>query len=99
MCMTSIYEGTPMVIIEAMQCGCIPMVYGTYAAAHDMIDDGVDGFVVPPFNEGLYAEKLSQLMDDEDLRLRMKKNAIASSKRFDIDAILDQWEGLLLNRI
>lgn len=99
MCMTSIYEGTPMVIIEAMQCGCVPMVYGTYAAAHDMIDDGVDGFVVPPFNEGLYAEKLSQLMDDEDLRLRMKKNAIASSKRFDSDAILDQWEGLLLNRI
>lgn len=95
MCMTSIYEGTPMVIIEAMQCGCVPMVYDTYAAAHDMINDGVDGFVVPPFDEKMYAEKLSLLMDDEELRQRMKDCAIESSRRFDSDGILNEWEELI----
>lgn len=95
LCMTSIYEGTPMVIIEAMQCGCVPVVYDTYAAARDMINDGTDGYVIPPFEEKMYTEKLSQLMDDEDLRLRMKADAIESSKRFDSEEIMSQWEELI----
>lgn len=95
MCMTSIYEGTPMVIIEAMQCGCVPMVYDTYAAAHDMINDKTDGYVIPPFDEEMYAMKLACLMDNADAREKMKHNAMKSSRRFDCDAIIDQWEKLL----
>jgi len=97
MCMTSIYEGTPMVIMEAMQFGSIPMVYDTFAAARDMIKNGFDGYVIPPFDEKMYAEKLSELIDNEDLRLIMSKNAIKSSKRFDKDMIIDEWE-VLINR-
>lgn len=95
MCMTSIYEGTPMVIIEAMQCGCVPMVYDTYAAARDMISDGTDGIVVPPFDEEMYAEKLAYLMDNEDVRSRMRLEAVRSSARFERDVIIDQWEHLI----
>lgn len=95
MCMTSIYEGTPMVVIEAMQCRCIPMVYDTFAAAHDMIQDGEDGYVIPPFDEEMYAQKLSYLMENEDLRAKMGANAINSSKRFDLNAIICKWEELL----
>lgn len=95
MCMTSIYEGTPMVVIEAMQCGCVPMVYDTYAAARDMINDGTDGFVIPPFNYQLYAQRLGYLMDNAEAREKMKHNAMKSSRRFDCDAIIDQWEKLL----
>lgn len=95
MCMTSIYEGTPMVIIEAMQCGCIPMVYDTYAAASDMITDGKDGYVIPPFDERMYVSKLSRLMENDGLRDRMKAEGVKSSTRFDIDRIIDQWEKLI----
>ena len=95
MCMTSIYEGTPMVTIEAMQCGCVPMVYDTYAAARDMINDGTDGYVIPPFNDQLYAQRLGYLMDNAEAREKMKHNAMKSSRRFDSDAIIDQWEKLL----
>lgn len=98
MCMTSIYEGTPMVIIEAMQCGCVPMVYDTYAAARDMIKDGIDGYVIPPFDKEMYARKLFQLMGDEDLRSKMQDEAVKSSKRFDRDVIMEQWEELLVNK-
>lgn len=97
MCMTSIYEGTPMVIIEAMQCGCIPIVYDTYAAARDMINNGIDGYVIPPFDEKMYAERLSELMHNEDLRSRMKKAAIKSSDRFDVNKIIGLWEKVLYN--
>lgn len=98
MCMTSISEGTPMVIIEAMQCGCVPVVYGTYAAAHDMINDGKDGYVVKPLDEKDYIKKLAYLMDNDDVRRRMGVEAIRSSRRFDSDAIIDQWEKLIKNR-
>ena len=97
MCMTSIYEGTPMVIIEAMQCGCVPVVYGTYAAARDMINDGVDGYVVKPLDESDYAKKLAYLMDNDDARRMMGAEATMSSHRFDTDGIIDQWEELLNN--
>lgn len=95
MCMTSIYEGTPMVIVEAMQMGCIPIVYDTYTAARDMITDGVDGYVVEPFHKDKYASRLSALMDDAALRSKMSVKAKASVHRFDLERIIDEWEHLL----
>lgn len=95
MCMTSIFEGTPMVIIEAMQCRCVPMVYDTYAAAHDMVHDGSDGYVIPPLDEAMYAERLAHLMDHPDALERMMDCAEESSKRFDSDGIMGEWEELL----
>ena len=95
LCMTSLYEGTPMVIIEAMQCKCVPIVYDTYSAAKDLIADGETGYIIPPFDKQSYAEKLSRLMDDEDLRQQMADKALASTKRFDLDKIIDEWEILI----
>lgn len=95
MCMTSLNEGTPMVIVEAMQCNCVPVVYDTYSAAKDMIDDGKTGFIIPPFDKKEYARKLSLLMDNEDLRQQMDEAAKASTERFEINGIIDQWEKLV----
>lgn len=95
MCMTSLNEGMPMVIAEASQCHCVPMVYDTYSAAKDMIDDGKTGFIIPPFNKKEYARKLSLLMDNEDLRQQMGNAAKASTERFEIEGIIDQWEELI----
>lgn len=95
MCMTSLNEGAPMVIIEAMQCKCVPIVYDTYSAAKDLIADGETGYIIPPFDKHSYAEKLSRLMDDEDLRQQMADKALASTKRFDLDMIIDEWEILI----
>ena len=95
MCMTSLNEGTPMVIIEAMQCKCVPIVYDTYSAAKDLIADGETGYIIPPFDKQSYAEKLSRLMEDEDLRQQMADKALTSTKRFDLDKIIDEWEMLI----
>lgn len=99
LCMTSIYEGTPMVIVEAMQMGCVPVVYGTYAAASDMIYDGKTGFVVKPFDNGLYAERLSSLMENTKLLDDMAEKAKVSAERFSIDYVIDKWESLLKKEI
>ena len=93
-CMTSLFEGTPMVITEAMQYGCVPMAYDTFSAVHDMIDDGNNGFVVEPFDEELYVDKLVLLGSEVDYD-RMAKCAMHSLGKFDSEAVMNKWEQML----
>lgn len=98
LCMTSIYEGTPMVITEAMQHGCVPITYNTFSAANDMISDEHDGFLITPFNSKEYKEKLI-LLTDYNTYKSMSLNAFNATKKFDFNAIIDSWEDMLLKLI
>ncbi len=95
-CMTSIFEGFPMVLTEAMQYGCVPVAYGSFPAVYDIITPGVDGEVVTPFNRKEYVRKLLHLMDEPEYRSRLAANARESVKRFDVENIVDRWEALFV---
>lgn len=93
--MTSRYEGWGMVLTEGMQQGCVPVLYNSYDAAKVIISkSGKDGFLVKPFNRKEFANRLEQLMDNQELRESMAHNAVESVKRFDVSIIADQWEAL-----
>ena len=100
--MTSRYEGLPMILLEAQAYG-IPIVsFKCQCGPADIITDGKDGFLVPEGNVPMMAEKLSMLMSDYQLRAKMGKAAVLSSKRFDEERVMHQWENLfssLLNKI
>lgn len=100
--MTSRYEGLPMILLEAQAYG-IPIVsFKCQCGPADIITDGKDGFLVPEGNVPMMAEKLSMLMSDYQLRAKMGKAAVLSSKRFDEERVMNQWENLfrsLLNKI
>lgn len=100
--MTSRYEGLPMILLEAQAYG-IPIVsFKCQCGPADIITDGKDGFLVPEGNIPMMAEKLSMLMSDYQLRAKMGKAAVLSSKRFDEERVMNQWENLfrsLLNKI
>lgn len=89
--MTSHFEGFCMSLIESLQLGCIPLVFDTFSAVHDIIVDGNNGFIIPPYREDIYADKLYQLMNDSDKRTKMIGNAVASCERFSIEKIGEQW--------
>lgn len=94
-CMTSAYEGFPMVLLEAAAFGCVPVVFNSFAAARDIIDDGENGALVPAFDVDAYAEKLAVLMRDDALRERLAKNALAQiPAKFSPQKIGDAWEKL-----
>ena len=90
-CMTSTYEGYPMVLPEAMQCGTIPFAFNSYAAVTDIIDDGENGVLVTPFSIDEYANKLQQLMYDEPRCIAMSKKAIEKAEEFSVDRIGEKW--------
>lgn len=93
--LTSDFEGFPLVLPEAMCLGVIPVVYDSYAAVRDVIEDGVNG-VILPFHEKEYdakeaADKMSTLMKDNQLREKMALAAMEKSKEFSIDRIYEEW--------
>lgn len=84
-----------MVITEGMQYGCIPLTFKSYGAAYDVIDDGVNGCLIPAFDLKVYANRLSELMSDDQRRLKMSKAAIEKVRRFSVENVVDKWEELL----
>lgn len=91
LCNTSVTEGWGLVLVEAMQYGCVPMAYGNYASVYDIIEDGENGYIIPAFDEKEYARKLNMLMYDEDFRMNIAKSGRESVKRFSPIVIALHW--------
>lgn len=94
-CMTSIFEGFPMCLTEAMQFGCVPIAFDSFSAVYDIIKSGETGELVKLFNKKKYVEKLIHLIDDETYRKKLSKNAFQYVKRYDIANILPKWIELI----
>lgn len=92
--MTSLFEGLPLVLLEAMNYSVIPMAFDSFSSIHAIIDDGKSGFILPAFDTQKYAVALSDLMDNEDLREQMAKMAYEKSKEFSVGRILEKWDSL-----
>jgi len=90
-CLTSSSEGFGMVLVEAMQYGCVPVAYNSYAALSDIVEDGVNGFAVTPFKQAGFVEKLTTLMRDEEMRNGMGKMALLVPPKFDSRVIVQKW--------
>lgn len=92
--LSSKFEGLPMVLIEALLCGLPVVSYSCPCGPKDIIKDRENGFLVPPENESLLAEKICDLIEDKDLRKKMGENAAESSKQFLTDTIISKWMDL-----
>jgi|GEM_PF-197623 hypothetical protein len=89
--LVSDYEGFPMVVPEAMQNGVIPIVFNSFEAAKDIIDDNRTGILVNSYNLNEFSEKLTALMSDEKKLMDMSEAARLSSERYDKSKIALQW--------
>ena len=94
-CMTSIFEGFPMCLTEAMQFGCVPIAFDSFSAVYDIIKPGETGELVKSFDKKEYVGKLIHLIDDETYRKKLSKNAFQYVKRYDIANILPKWIELI----
>lgn len=90
-CLTSNFEGMPMVILEAKQHGVIPVMFDSFASASDIIMHKKNGLLIPPFDLDKYADSLSNLMKNNSLRSEISKEATDHSRFFDLENIVNVW--------
>ena len=84
-------EGLPKGVLEAMAMG-IPVVTTDVPGCRETVIDGVNGYLVPPFDSKKLAQALEKLILDEKLRLRMGN---AGRER-----VLSEFsEGIVINAI
>ncbi|MEW6716803.1 MAG: glycosyltransferase family 4 protein [Chloroflexota bacterium] len=69
-CLTSDYEGTPNVILEAMAASR-PVVATRVGGVPDLVQDGVTGFLVNPGDVDGFAAAVKVLLDNPSLAERM----------------------------
>lgn len=95
--MSSRYEGMPMVLLEAMSCGLPVISFDCPCGPKDIIKNNEDGFLIPFGNVRLMAEKIEELIIDEEKRKLFGKNARKNIQRFSQDKIMNQWKELFEN--
>lgn len=93
-CVTSWYEGWPMVICEGMAHGCVPIVYDTYESIRDIFDDEESGLIVKSCQPQELFQKLDGLMKDNERWQALSNRAIVKVKQFEPSKIVEEWEKL-----
>jgi glycosyltransferase involved in cell wall biosynthesis len=90
------FEGLPLTVIEAMATG-LPVVATNVGSMAELVEEGVNGFLVEPENPPVLANAIARLVSDERLRRQMgqqgRKMAVA---QFDLQAAARQHEELYL---
>ena len=98
--MTSAYEGFPLIIAEGMEYGVVPLVFDSFPTVHDIIDDGLNGFIIPqPYSDDAFVAKMDLLMQNEKLFVNMSESAMLKAKDFSLEQIVGKWKRLLLDVI
>lgn len=94
---TSITEGMPLVLLEALSVG-LPIVTFNYKyGADEIVTEGENGFIVEEDDLDSLAERIGRLIRDTDLRMKMGENAFRPSQRFYPEVIARQWMELFQN--
>ena len=90
------YESFPYVLLEAGAHG-IPMICTDTGAASEYVVHGQTGFVVPVGDTTDFAESMVRVAGDPALAKRMGEAALARSRQFTLDAMVDGIERIYLD--
>lgn len=92
--MSSAYEGQPMTLLEALPMGCVPIVINDFESASDMIDNGINGYLVDSKKE--FIDKSNLIMNDSHRIREMAENGITSCQKFDRNKTYEKYYSLIV---
>lgn len=83
-------EGLPKSLIEATAIGR-PIITTNSVGCKDVVKDGYNGYLIPIKDSVKLAEKISILIEDKELRIKMGKNSrILAESEFSIDNVIEK---------
>lgn len=84
-------EGLPATLMEASSMAK-PIVTTDAIGCRDVVDNGVNGFLVPVCDSKTLASKIEVLIQDKNLRIKMGEKALEKAQvEFDIRKVVDQY--------
>ena len=84
-----------MVLLETLSQHTPPVAFDIPTGPADIIVDGVNGFLIEPFDTTMMAERIKQVLDDDELRESLSANSTINMSAFSKDTILRGWQALL----
>lgn len=96
--LSSLLEGFPNVILEAMACGVPVISTDCLSGPREIITSGQSGILVPPANAEALSKAMLSLLRDENLQEKFSKEGEKRVEDFRIDKILPQFEELFQAR-
>ncbi len=95
----SLWEGLPMVLLEAMAAGC-PIVATDVGGNYMAITHGVNGSLVEPCNAEIFAEEVIKILGDNKLRRKYIENSYSVFRRnFSAALMTERYSKLYLEAI
>ena len=97
--MSSIFEGFPRTITEAMREGVPCVSFRCTNGPEDLISDGKDGILVSHLDKAGLTDAISTLIIDKSKRKEMGKAAFYSIRRFDVRHVAEMWNDLYVDLV
>lgn len=92
---TSVREGFPNVLVEALSLGVPVLATDCKSGPSEIVQQGVNGFLVPVHDVAAIAERMHELATDVKLRAKLSRNAPTTIDRFSEEKIFQQWVEVL----
>lgn len=91
--LTSLHEGLNRSVMEAMA-ACKPVVVTAVRGNRDLVEDGVNGYLVPVGDVGATAEALWKLVSDRGLAEGMGKKGQEMAELYALDKVIAEMDGI-----
>lgn len=96
LCLTSETEGWPLTLTEGQANGCICVAFGCTSGVKEILSpDGECGFIVPPYDEDMYAQVLLKIASmDKESQITMRRRAVEHRLEYTPEKIAVKWKSL-----
>lgn len=94
-CLSSRFEGLPMVLLEALAFHLPIVAFDCDTGPEELIEHGENGILVEAGNVNKLSESLTALMQDDSLRDRMRKYKSQKLRTLELGGIVEQWSRVL----